>query len=55
MNEWALLKGGRIVNVVMTSRVLSEVQRMYPDYEVANLYSLPAPVQQAYPYWNERP
>ena len=55
MNKWALLKNGHIVNVVMTSRVLSEVQRMYPDHEVADLYSLPPAVQQAYPYWHERP
>lgn len=55
MNEWALLKNGHIVNVILTSRVQSEVQRMYPGYEVANLYELPASVQQAYQYWAERP
>lgn len=55
MNEWALLKNGRIVNVVMTSRVKSEVQRMYPGFEVADLYSLPPHVQQSYQYWNDRP
>lgn len=55
MNEWALLKGGRIVNVIMTSRMKSEVQRMYPEHEVEDLYSLPSNVQQAYPHWNDRP
>jgi hypothetical protein len=55
MNEWALLKAGKIINIIMTSRVKSEVERMYPGYQVADVYGLPPHVRQAYGYWNERP
>lgn len=55
MNEWALLKNGRIINVVMTSLPKTHMQQTYPNYEVADLYSLPPEVQQGYHYWNERP
>lgn len=55
MREWALLKGGAIVNVVTTSAAKSEVEKLHPDYQVADLYSLPSNVQENYQYWNERP
>ena len=55
MNEWALLKEGRVVNVVMTNMCKSHMQKKYPDFEVADIYRLPAHVQEGYRYWNERP
>jgi hypothetical protein len=53
--EWALLKNGRIVNVVTTTMCKRRMQERYPDYEVAWLYSLPDEVKQQYQHWNERP
>lgn len=55
MNTWALLKEGRIVNTVTSVSGKGVVQKMFPEYEVADIYSLPPNVQEAYQYWNERP
>jgi hypothetical protein len=55
VTEWALLKGGHIVNVVTTRRSRDEVASIHPDCEVADLYSLPSEVQRSYRYWDERP
>lgn len=55
MSEWALIKDGHIVNVVMTPKSQAEVQESYPDFEVKDLYSLEAAVLEGYPYWRERP
>lgn len=55
VRTWALMRGGRIVNCVTTALPLTVVQSRYPGYEVADLYSLPVHVQEAYRYWDERP
>ena len=55
MNEWALLKDGQIVDVITTVGTKSEVAKQYPDFEVADLYSLSSTVQKRYRYWNQRP
>lgn len=55
MHTWALLKSGKIVNTVTTNSGIRHMQAHYPDYEVADIYTLPTDVQQAYQYWNERP
>lgn len=55
MNEWALLKDGQIVDVITTVGTKSEVQKWYPQYEVADLYSLSDAIQKAYRHWRERP
>jgi len=55
MNEWALLKDGQIIDVITTVGTKSEVHKQYPQYEVADLYSLPTTVQQRYRFWDERP
>lgn len=55
MSEWALLRNGRIVNVVTTAHGIEQVRDTFPDYEVADLWSLPSTTQEAYQYWNERP
>jgi hypothetical protein len=55
VNEWALLKGGRIVNVIMTSSGKKHMQEHYPEHEVADINSLPTHVREAYQYWRERP
>jgi hypothetical protein len=53
--EWALLKDGRIVNVVTTNRCKRHMQERFPDYEITELYRLPDDVKQRYRYWSERP
>lgn len=55
MTEYALLKSGRIVDVVMTGRSLSETAERYPEYEVMLLSLVHSSVQQAYQLWGERP
>lgn len=55
MNEWALLKNGQITDVITTVSTRSEIQRQYPDFQVADIYSLPAHVQKQYRYWFDRP
>jgi len=55
MGEWALMKNGRIDRVVMASATQSEMRQKYPDYEIADLYSLPPAMQQQYQFWYERP
>jgi hypothetical protein len=55
MTEWALLREGRIINVVTTSATITTVREWHPNYQVRDLYSLPAEVQRAYRYWDDRP
>lgn len=55
MNEWAILNGGAIVNVVYTHSSKAQVQKAHPGHEVELLWNLPSKVQQAYRYWDERP
>lgn len=55
MNEWALLRDGQIIDVITTVSAKSEVQKQYPQCEVADLHSLSDATQKAYRYWNERP
>lgn len=55
MNEFALMKDGKIANVVSTPRAKDKVQAMYPGYEVKHLDDVPDAVKVMYQYWNERP
>lgn len=55
MAEFALMKNGAIVKVVTTFRTQTEIQKMHPDCEVADLYSLPKHVQENYQYFRDRP
>lgn len=56
MNTWAVLHHNRIVGVVTTAKTAAQIKRDYPpDYRVADLYSLPTDVQEAYEYWSQRP
>ena len=55
MNQFALLSNGAITNVVATNRTKAEVEKLHPDYQVADLWALPSNVQEAYQFWNERP
>jgi len=55
MTEWALLRNGKIVNVVTTYANLEEMQKSYPGYVIKDIYTLPDSVLQKYQYWNERP
>jgi hypothetical protein len=55
MNEWALLRNGRIVNVVTTNCSKTEVEQHYPSCVVRDLYSLPSSVLEQYEYWSTRP
>jgi hypothetical protein len=55
MREYALIRAGEIVNVVMTAGPIAAVQESYPDFQVRDLYALPADVQKRYRFWDERP
>lgn len=55
MTEWALLRNGRIVNVVTTDATQGEMRAMYPGYVIRNIYTLSDTVLNEYQYWNERP
>jgi hypothetical protein len=55
MNEWALLKGGRIVNVVTTTKCKRHMMECHPGHEVQSLYGLPPDVLEAYEFYRERP
>ena len=55
MNEWALLKDGQIVDVITTVGSKTEVAQQYPDFQVADIYSLPSTVQKRYRHWKQRP
>jgi hypothetical protein len=53
--EIALLKDGRIVNVVTTSASKIALQERWPEYEVRDLEDVPMHVRSNYQYWSERP
>ena len=53
--EYALLRCGRIVNVVMTTQLRSAVQQRYPQYIVMPLNDVPLGVCEQYQYWSDRP
>lgn len=57
--EWAILKGGEIINVCTTSSRASAQEAadhmVNGPYTVELLDSLPDRVKQAYRYWDERP
>jgi hypothetical protein len=58
--EWAILSGGKIVNVVTTNGGRAAAERVaaamtIENLTVAPLDSLPRAVVQGYRYWNERP
>jgi hypothetical protein len=60
MQEWAVLSGGKIVNVVTTAGGREAAERVasamtIEGLAVAPLDSLPESVLQGYRYWNERP
>lgn len=61
MTEWAILKAGEIINVMLLNdadgreRAEKAAQRLGPGFEVAPLESLPRETQERYRYWNERP
>jgi len=55
MHTWALMKNGRVCNTVTTLMPLDQVKEFWPDYEVKELFSLPANVLDDYEFWNERP
>lgn len=55
MNQWALISNGAVVSVVTTNRTKREVEKLHPEYTVADLWSLPSNVQESYQFWNERP
>jgi hypothetical protein len=56
MTEWAVLHRNRIIKIVTTTKTAKQIKADYPpDYEVKDLYQLPADVQEAYQYWRERP
>lgn len=55
MHEWALLRSGWIVKVITTAQTRSQVSKRYPMYQVVDIYTLPSHVQDAYPFWRQRP
>ena len=55
VHEWALLENEKIVGIATTCDSKAEVEKRYPGYEIADLYSLSSTVQQEYPYWSDRP
>jgi hypothetical protein len=57
VNEWALCKNNRIVNVVTTSCSLQEMRARYfgSGYYIVALNDLPLSVKQQYQYWEDRP
>lgn len=48
MNTFALIKDGKIANVVQTPRTADKVQEMYPGYEITNWDDVPHEVQLGY-------
>jgi hypothetical protein len=55
VNQWALIKNRRIINVVTTAGTRASVAARWPTYEVKALESLPQDMLDSYQYWNERP
>jgi len=55
VNEWAIMKEGHVVNVITTVQSRQETQQQFPDYEIADIYSLPSHQQKQYEHWFDRP
>jgi hypothetical protein len=57
ISEWAMVKNGRVVNVITTSSLRSraELRRKYPGYDMVPVHSLPPSALDHYEYWDKRP
>lgn len=55
MTEWAMIKGGEIINVVTTERKLATLKLDHPGVAFVPLDQVSPAVLQSYRYWTERP
>lgn len=55
MKEFALMSAGRVVNIVTTSRPLSEMKIRYDTFEVVPIMQVPHRALVNYQYWAVRP
>lgn len=53
--EYALCRGGAVVDVVMTRQTLEQARACYPEFDVQPLDDLPAWMKSRYQFWGERP
>lgn len=56
MNEFALMDGQTVVNIVTTNQTIEQVrQRRSDGYKVVYLDEVPKQALERYRYWSERP
>ena len=55
IQEWAMVRDGQIVNIVMTERKLSALKLGPPGVAFVPLSQVSQQMLEAYRYWDERP
>lgn len=59
MREYAIIRNGVVVNVVMTSKTPFEIRQSWPEryegYDIKPLSEVSSAALQSYQYWDERP